>query len=161
MPSASEGTPSQRTSFVYVRPPRMKCVCASFSPGMTMCRPASITRVFAPLYFSSSPGLPTARIFSPLIAIASAFGCLVSRVAMRPLTIRTSAVSPGAKVEHPASAALPIKKSRRETIPHLLVLGLELDAGSLRLHEDQRGEVLLGHALPDHLLQQVAGKRGG
>src|SRR5262245_52451664 len=99
---------------------------------------------------------------SPRIATASAFCCLGSSVATRPFTISTSAGSAGISVLQPVSAArpaLPFRKSRREAIPYLLVFGLELDAGSLRLHEDQRGEVLLGHSLPDHLLQQVARHR--
>src|SRR5688500_6033679 len=139
----------------------MKCVCASFRPGITMRRPASTTRVFGPLYFSSSPGLPTARIRSFRIAIASAFGCLGSSVAMRPLTIRVSAVSTGMKVEHPPSAEAPAaaRKSRREAIANLLVLGLELDARSFCLHQEQRREILLGHPLPDHLLQEIPRER--
>src|SRR5687767_15059956 len=101
---------------------------------------------------------------SPRIAIASTFDCFGSSVAMRPFTISVSAASAGIKVEHPESAAtltLPFRNSRREAISYLLVLGLELDAGGLRLHEEQRGEVLLGHALSDHLLQQIAGERRG
>src|SRR5688572_11101461 len=143
----------------------MKCVCASLRPGMTMRRPASITRVPGPLYFSSSPGLPTARMRSPRIAIASAFGCFGSSVATRPLTMSVTAVSPGVIAAQPPSAPAPARareslmKSRREAIPHLLVLGLELDAGGPRLREDQRREVLLSHALSDHLLQQVPRKR--
>src|SRR5688572_6750892 len=141
----------------------MKCVCASFSPGTTMRRCASMTRVLEPRYFSSSPGLPTATIRSPRMAIASAFGCFGSSVAMRPLTISVSAgASPLRRLEHPASAEAPAtaRKSRREAISYLLVFGLELDAGSLRLRQDQRGEILLGHALPDHLLQQIPRERG-
>src|ERR1700741_634950 len=141
----------------------MKCVCPSLSPGMTMRRPASITRVFGPLYFSSSPGLPTAAMRSPRIAIASALGCFGSRVAMRPWTIRTSAgISLVTRPAHPPSAEAPAtaRKSRREAIPSLLVRGLELDGGGLRLREEQRGKVLLGHALSDHLLQQIPRERG-
>src|SRR3990170_4504381 len=55
---------------------------------------------------------------------------------------------------------LSLGTSRRETVPYVPVLRLELDAGGLRLREDQRGEILLGHALPDHLLQQIARERG-
>src|SRR6185436_14741170 len=140
----------------------MKCVCASFSPGMTMRRPASITRVLGPLYFSNSPGLPTATLRSPLMAIASAFGCFGSSVAIRALTISVSAgVSVFMRPEHPPRAETPAtaRNSRREAIPYLLVLGLELDAGGFRLRKQQRGEILLGHALPDHLLQQIARER--
>src|SRR6187455_165909 len=140
----------------------MKCVCASFRPGMTMRRPASMTRVFGPRYFSSSPGLPSATMRSPRIAMASAFGFFGSRVAMRPLTIRVSAGSVGVSVLQPESIAiptLPFRKSRREAISYLLVLRLELQARGFGLREQQRGEVLLGHPLPDHLLQQIARER--
>src|SRR6185436_17865527 len=140
----------------------MKCVCASLRPGMTMRRPASITRVFGPLYLSSSPGLPTATMRSPRIAIASAFGCFGSSVAMRPLTIRVSAGSSVfRRPEHPPRAETPAtaRNSRREAIAYLLVLRLELEAGSVRLREQQGGEVLLGHPLPDHLLQEIARER--
>src|SRR5687767_9371590 len=141
----------------------MKCVCASFRPGMTMRRPASMTRVFGPRYFSSSPGLPTATMRSPRIAIASAFGFFGSSVEMRPFTIKVSAGCAGISVLQPESAAaltLPLRNSRREAIPYLLVLGLERDTGCFRLHEEQRGKVLLGHAVPDHLLKQIARQRG-
>src|SRR5918999_608320 len=166
-PSAREGRPSQRTSFVYVSPPRMKCVCASLRPGTMVRRPASITRVFSPLNFSNSARDPTARMRSPRIAIASAFGCFASSVAMRALTISVSAgvsffrrpVHPP-RADAPATAKLSLRNSRREAIPNLLPLRLELDAGCLRLHEQQRREVLLGHAVPDHLLDQVAGQGG-
>src|SRR6185436_4125437 len=140
----------------------MKWVCPSFRPGITMRRPASITRVLGPLYFSSSPGLPTATMRSPRIAIASAFGCFGSSVAMRPLTTRTSAASAGASVPQPPSAAspmLPCRNSRREAIAYLLVLGSQLDPGGLRLRQDQGREILLGHSLPDHLLEQIARDR--
>src|SRR5688500_4766925 len=141
----------------------MKWVCASLMPGMTMRRPASMTRVFSPFSPINSFWDPTATMRSPRIAIASAFGCFGSRVVTRPLTISVSA---GASLlrspEHPARAEAPAtaRKSRREAISYLLVLGPELDAGGLRLREDQRGEILLGHALPDHLLQQIARERG-
>src|SRR6188768_1879163 len=101
---------------------------------------------------------------SPRIAIASALGCFGSSVAMRPLTISRSAGSAGISVLQPEIAArptLPLRNSRREAIAYLLVLGLELDAGGPRLRKDEGGEVLLGHALPDHLLQHVAHHRGG
>src|SRR5918994_316014 len=140
----------------------MKCVCASLRPGTTMRRPASMTRVFSPFSRINSFCDPTATMRSPRIAMASAFGCFGSSVAMRPLTIMVSAGSAGMSVVQPESAAnptLPFRKSRREAISYLLVLGLELDAGGLRLRQDQRGEILLGHALPDHLLKKIAGQR--
>src|SRR5262252_4644659 len=100
---------------------------------------------------------------SPLMAIASAFGWRGLSVATRPLTISVSA-GPSARgpLAHPASAPAPataspsLRKSRREPIPHLHVLRLEFDARSLRLREQQRGKILPGHALADHLLQHVA-----
>src|SRR5687768_1267746 len=141
----------------------MKCVCASLMPGMTTRRPASMTRVFSPFILINSSWDPTATMRSPRMAIASALGCFGSSVAMRPLTISVSAGSAGMRVLQPDTAArptLPLRKSRREAIRYLLVLRLELDAGGLRLREDQRGEILLGHALPDHLLQQIARQRG-
>src|SRR5688500_828518 len=140
----------------------MKCVCASLMPGMTMRRPASMTRGFSPFILINSSWDPTATMRSPRMAIASALGCFGSSVAMRPLTISVSAGSAGMRVLQPESAASPtppFRKSRREPISDLLVLGLELDAGGLRLRKDQRGEILLGHALPDHLLQQIARQR--
>src|SRR5688572_10006436 len=141
----------------------MKCVWASFSPGTTMRRCASMTRVLEPRYFSISPGLPTATMRSPRMAIASAFGCFGSSVAMRPLTMIVSAGSVGIIVVQPPSAArpmLPCRNSRREPIPYLLVLGLERDARGLRLHEEQRGKIFFGQAVPDHLLQQIPRERG-
>src|SRR5688572_32360167 len=141
----------------------MKCVCASLMPGMTTRRPASMTRVVSPFILINSSWDPTATMRSPRIAMASAFGCFGSSVAMRPLTISVSAgVSLVRRLEHPARAEAPAtaRKSRREAISYLLVLGLELDAGGLRLRQDQRGEILLGHALPDHLLQQIPRERG-
>src|SRR5215213_5195018 len=99
---------------------------------------------------------------SPRIASACALGCFGSSVAMRPLTTTLSAGSAGIRLLQPETAArptLPLRNSRREPIPYLLVLRLELDTGCLGLREQQRGEVLLGHALPDHLLQEIARER--
>src|SRR5687767_12911458 len=100
---------------------------------------------------------------SPRIAIASALDRFGSSVAMRPLTMMVSAGCAGISGLQPDTAArptLPLRKSRRGAIRYLLVLRLELDAGGFRLREDQRGEILLGHALPDHLLQQIPRQRG-
>src|SRR5687768_8227906 len=141
----------------------MKCVCASFSPGMTVRRAASMTRVFGPRKAERSLSDPIATMRSPRIAIASALGRFGSSVAIRPLTSRTSAGSAGARVLQPASVArpaVPIKKSRREAIAYLLVLGLELDPRGACLGQDQGRKVLLGHALADHLLQEIARDRG-
>src|SRR4026207_349627 len=137
----------------------MTCARAAVRPGMPLRRPAAIPRALGPRSLSSSPGLPTATMRSPRIAIASAFGCFGSSVAMRPLTIRVSAGSSVfRRPEHPPRAETPAtaRNSRREAIPYLLVLRLELEAGGLRLREQQGGEVLLGHPLPDHLLQEIA-----
>src|SRR3954454_6609567 len=141
----------------------MKCVCASFRPGMTVRPPASIILVFSPLKELNSDSVPTARMRSPLMAIASARGLRGSSVLMRALVISVSAGSCTPMVPQPLSAAsptLPLRKSRREPIPHLHVFRLEFDARSLRLREQQCRKVLLGHALPDHLLEHVA-RQGG
>src|SRR5918994_2256452 len=141
----------------------MKCVCASLRPGMTMRRPASMTRVFVPLKKETSFSDPIATIRSPRIAIASALDRFGSSVATRALTINVSAgVLVCKRFVQPPSADIPAtaRNSRREAIPYLLVLRLELDARGLRLQEEQRGKILLGHAIPDHLLQEIPGERG-
>src|SRR3954465_15238684 len=141
----------------------MKCVCASFRPGMTVRPPASIILVFSPLKELNSDSDPTARMRSPLMAIASPRGLRGSSVLTRALTISVSGGSCTPMVPQPLSAAsptLPLRKSRREPIPHLHVFRLEFDARSLCLRQQQCGKVLLGHALPDHLLQDVARDRG-
>src|SRR3954463_1812660 len=141
----------------------MKCVCASLSPGITVRPPASMTLVFSPLKELNSDSDPTARMRSPLMAIASPRGLRGSSVLTRALTISVSAGSCTPLGPQPLSAAsptLPLRKSRREPIPHLHVFRLEFDARSLGLRQQQRRKVLLGHALPDHLLQHVA-RNGG
>src|SRR5262245_41268583 len=95
---------------------------------------------------------------SPLTAIACALGRFASSVATLALTMTVSAGSAGARVLQPLSAArpiLPLRNSRREPIPYLHVFRLELDARGFRLCEQERGKVLLGHALADHLLQDM------
>src|SRR5258708_18872617 len=53
-----------------------------------------------------------------------------------------------------------IKSSGRKSVADLLVLGLELQHGGLRLHDEQGGKILVGHAVADHLLDEVARNRG-
>src|SRR5262245_46961186 len=127
----------------------MKCVWASLSPGMIVRPPALMTRVFSPLNRLNSFSEPTATMRSPRIAIAAALDCFGFSVATRPLTISVSAGSAGVIAAQPPNAPAPasaiesLRNSRREAIPYLLVLRLELDARGFRLREDQRGEILL------------------
>src|SRR5213594_2619523 len=178
MPSASDGTPSQRTSLVYVSPPRMKWVCASFSPGMTVRRPASMTRVFSSRKVFSSASEPTPTMVSPLIAMAAASGCRGLSVATRPFTISTSAGPACTSGAQPPSAVTPrtapeLRKNCRrpyvicpprgalagQPVVHRDVFRLQLDPRGSCLHKEERGEVLLGHAVTDQLLEQVAPQR--
>src|SRR5512147_2672176 len=48
----------------------------------------------------------------------------------------------------------------RQPIVHLPLFGLQSHSGCLRLLQQQRGEILLAPAAPDHLLHQVARHRG-
>src|SRR3989454_2578382 len=85
----------------------MKWVCASFSPGMTVRRPASMTRVFSSRKEFSSASEPTPTMLSPLIAMAAASGCRGLSVATRPFTISTSAGPACASGAQPPSAVTP------------------------------------------------------
>src|SRR5712692_2269978 len=143
----------------------MKWVCASLMPGMMVRLAASMTRVAGLLSEASSASLPTAMMRSPLIAIAPALGWRGLSVAMRALVMTVSAGSLGmseaqpARTVNPARPALSLRNSRREAISHLHILRLELDARSLSLHQDQCRKILLGHAVADHLLNQIARQR--
>src|ERR1043165_4921322 len=104
---------------------------------------------------------------SPLMAIASARGRFGSSVPTRAFTISVSAGCCTPSVPQPLSAARPMlplrnlrRESRREPIPYLHVLGPQSDARRLRLRQQQGGKILSAHALPDHLLQDVARDRG-
>src|SRR5258705_13931764 len=44
---------------------------------------------------------------------------------------------------------------RREAVANFLVLGLELKPRCLRLHHEQRGKILVGHAGTDHLRDEI------
>src|SRR5688572_20144716 len=50
--------------------------------------------------------------------------------------------------------------SAREPVADFDVLGFELDPGSFRLQQEQRGEILVGVAVPDQRLHHVARDRG-
>src|SRR5713101_6420044 len=83
--SASERTPSQRSSMLKLSPARMMCRWLSIKPGRTRRPPRSITRVAGPARGMTSASVPTRRNLPSRIATAVALGFERSRVVTVPL----------------------------------------------------------------------------
>ena len=90
--SASERTPSQRSSMLKFRPPRMMWRWLSIRPGSALRPLRSMVLVSGPAWAITSASLPTARKRPSLIATALAVGLPRSSVVKRPLRRMRSAV---------------------------------------------------------------------
>src|SRR3990172_9330615 len=114
----------------------------------------------APTRFSAITGWPQtpwsfAATARPTMSVElPGVNAMISRTGFVGYALCANAAPAARNAAHPAASSL------RQPISDLHFLWLKFDSRRLRLHHEQRGEVLLGQAVADHLLDQVARQRG-